>query len=159
MKILIKIITCAVLTVCVSITTKAQTMPVAKDSLCIYLYRGSFNDALPEFEIKIYKNGMVNYKGIKNTTRQFEMQVNIDAEEIDLYFIIANAMPFFNLQKSYTENFFAVEKSIIEMTDYSTSKTKKVMRRGKIPKALLALEDRIIITVEKAVDEAVAKQK
>jgi cytochrome P450 len=45
------------------------------------------------------------------------------------------------------------------MTDYSAHKTKKIMRRGKTPKALQTLEDRIITRVEKAVDEAVAKQK
>jgi hypothetical protein len=159
MKTLTKLITCAVFAMCMSNTTKAQSTPIGKDSLCIYLYRGSFNDALPEFEIKIYKNGKVNYKGIKNTTRQFEKQVNIDVEDIDLYFGVANALPFFDLQNSYTENFFAVEKAIIEMTDYPAHKTKKIMRRGKTPKALQTLEDRIITRVEKAVDEAVAKQK
>ncbi|MEQ1732703.1 MAG: DUF6438 domain-containing protein [Bacteroidia bacterium] len=159
MKTLTKLITCTIFAMCMSNTTQAQSTPIAKDSLCIYLYRGSFNDALPEFEIKIYKNGKVNYKGIKNTTRQFEKQVNIDVEDIDLYFGVANALPFFDLQNSYTENFFAIEKSIIEMTDYSAHKTKKIMRRGKTPKALQTLEDRIITRVEKAVDEAVAKQK
>ena len=159
MKTYIKLLACTLLTLCISTSTQAQTTPTAQDSLCIYLYRGSFNDDLPEFEIKIYKNGKVNYKGIKNTTRQFEKQVNIDEEDIDLFFISANAMPFFDLQNSYTENFFAVEKSIIEMTDYSANKTKKIMRRGKTPKALQSLEERIITKVEKAVDEAVTKQK
>ncbi len=159
MKTLIQLITCATLSMCINTTAQAQTTPINKDSLCIYLYRGSFNDALPEFEIKIYKSGTVYYKGIKNTTRQFEKYVTIDVEDIELFFVSANAMPFFDLQNSYTENFFTVEKSIIELTDYSTHKTKKITRRGKTPKAVQALEDRIIKTVNKAVDEALAKQK
>jgi Domain of unknown function (DUF6438) len=159
MKTLTKLITCAILAMCMSTTAQAQSKPIAKDSLCIYLYRGSFNDALPEFEIKIYKSGTVYYKGIKNTSRLFEKYVTIDKEDIDLYFGVANALPFFDLQNSYTENFFAVEKSIIEMTNYATHKTKKIMRRGKTPKALQTLEDRIITRVEKAVDESLATDK
>ncbi len=151
------LIICATIISCTT-TAKAQ-QTTTPDSLLIYLYRGSFNDALPEFEIKIYKSGRADYKGIKNTTIKGNVTTQVDEQEIEIFFGTAYAMSFFELQTSYTENFFAVEKAIIALYDNATGKHNKIMRRGKIPKPVNAMEDRIIKAVEQAIANDAAKKQ
>lgn len=153
----IVLITCALI-ISWSTAAKAQQTSTA-DSLSIYLYRGSFNDALPEFEIKIYKSGRADYKGIKNTTIKGNVTTQLDEQDIEIFFATAYAMSFFELQTSYTENFFAVEKAIVALHDNTAGKHNKIMRRGKIPKPVNAMEDRIIKAVEQAIANDTAKKQ
>jgi hypothetical protein len=137
---------------------KAQNVAKPADSLSISIYRGSFNESLPEFEIKIYDSGRADYTGIKNAKYAGVKTTYLDTQDLEIFFGTANAMNFFSLENSYTENLFAIEKAIITVNDKTNGKFKKIMRRGKIPRAVASMEDRIIKAVETSIDKDAAKK-
>ncbi len=120
------------------------------DTLLVQLYRGSYNNSLPEFEILVYSSGKAIYSGITNAAYMGTTKTIMPQSFIDYIFEYAEALNYFKLQESFTENLFAFSKADLYLLNSKTQHLKRVSRKGNIPKPIMKLEDYIIAEVEKA---------
>lgn len=126
--------------------TVGKSLQLNDDSLKITLERGSFNNTLPEYKIKVFENGFVLYEGKQQVDKLGFYTVRLSAEELKEILFRIEASNFFNATATYTEALFSIEKSIMTVKKNKDLK-KTVARKGNFPKSIKGAEDYLIDAV------------